>query len=155
MQKVAQLILESNFLLWFFGDLHWLWWRWGYITFGSSWSRLKQWVSLNNRRDLSSVDAPPPQILLQLSELVLYYSSSSHAHWHEIKPYHGIRRPFSLKLPQKHCYENTASSWQLLNNESPFGGLGGFKGSHMSNTVKDWSKKGEKKATTSKPCQEN
>lgn len=98
---------------------------------------------------------PPPQILLQLSELVLYYSSSSHAHWHEIKPYHGIRRPFSLKLPQKHCYENTASSWQLLNNESPFGGLGGFKGSHMSNTVKDWSKKGEKKATTSKPCQEN
>lgn len=154
MRKVARLILESNFLLWFFGDLHWLWWRWSYITFGSSWSRLKQWVSLNNRRDLSSGDAPP-QLLLQLSELVLYYSSSSHAQWHEIKPYHGIRRPFFLKLPQKHWYENTASSWQLLNNESPFGGLGGFKGRHMSNTVKDWSKKGEKKATRSNPCQEN
>lgn len=36
-----------------------LWWSWGYITFDSSWSGLKQWVSLNNRRDLSSKEAPP------------------------------------------------------------------------------------------------
>lgn len=83
---VTRLTLESNFptesLVFCIGSL---WWRWGYITFDSSWTTFKQWVSLNNRRGLSSTEAP--QLLFQLSESVLSRSSSSCTHWHELIPY--------------------------------------------------------------------
>lgn len=110
-----------------------LWWRWGCITFGSSWSSLKQWVSLNNRQCLSSRE--PPQLLVQLSEFVLCYSLSSCAHWYEIKPYHPIwpkHFPY-ITFNIKTVIRQNTSSRQLLNNESLFGA--GDK-SHMFSTRK-------------------
>lgn len=97
--SVVGLILKSNFLIESLElNIDSLWWRWFYITFHSSWSRLKQWVSLNNRRSLSSVEAP--QLLVQLSQFVLSSSLSSCAHWHKLIPVsYYLTHAFSPKLP--------------------------------------------------------
>lgn len=63
MLKVTRLTLKSSFPIESFGLCAGSpWWRWGYITFDSSWSRLKQWVSLNNRRGLSGCRGPSASV---------------------------------------------------------------------------------------------
>lgn len=118
MYKVSRLTLESSFpieSLGFCTDS--LWWRWVYITFDSSWSNLKQWVSLNNRRG-ACPEQRPPQLLVQLSEFVLCCSSSSSTHWHKLVPYRIIWATHFPQTSLKTVIRQNTSSWQLLNNES-------------------------------------
>lgn len=147
MYKVSRLTPESSFpiesLGFYTGSL---WWRWGYITFDSSWTRLKQWVSLNNRRGLSRPEAP--QLLVQLSEFVSCCSSSCCAHWHKILS-HYLPHAFSLNFQKnsdktKHLQLADVEQWKSFER-----GSGEPHAQHM-----EGPRRYMEKVTLNKACQE-
>lgn len=96
---------------------HSLWWRWGNITFDGSWSRLKQWVSLNNRRvaypQRRGPEASGPAVRVYLVLLLVFLSSLEWAN----TPLHYVTQALSLNFSEesdKAKYQHAKELWQFM-----------------------------------------